>query len=239
MGLRQRKDIYGDQAPWWGEYLAQYREALKHARGARILDIGCGEGFGSRYLFDNGAVEVLGIDIDPQLIERAKDKYGRDGVEFAAQRAEELDHHTKKFDLVTCFQVLEKSTNPDQLLHQIHKILNSGGEAVISTVNRVRFSNLTEAPAEASHVAEFDEIEFKAMIKRHFGKAEFHSLVCTRDGYTKLFQNSISDRIPHSLKNTVAQKIFGSTFFPSEKEFVLKSLDSHQAPLFYAFCKKT
>lgn len=244
MSLRMEKDKekisdgFFDEAPWWGEYLAQYREAAKYAKGARVLDVGCGFGFGSRYLFDNGAIDVVGLDINKKQLGFAQKKFARDGVSFREQRAEEMKFAAKSFDLVTCFQVLERSTNPDEVIYNIHKSLDKGGVALISTVNRLRGANISDSPIEETHLLEFDLIELKQTLKKHFSKVDVRGLYCTRDE-SILFRNPLTEKIPHKVRDMVAKKVFGQSFFPSENEFILKNDEPEEAPLFYAICKKT
>jgi protein-L-isoaspartate O-methyltransferase len=43
--------------------------------GARVLDIGFGEGYGSRILAEAGA-EYRGVEVDPEIVEHARSRYG-------------------------------------------------------------------------------------------------------------------------------------------------------------------
>ncbi len=58
----------------WYEHMHRYAYAAPFARGKRVLDAGCGEGYGSALLAQAGA-EVLGIDIDAASVAHARSRY--------------------------------------------------------------------------------------------------------------------------------------------------------------------
>src|SRR5436305_1525474 len=62
-GPVERVEIH-PATPWWGEHRCRYRFALPYARGARVLDIACGTGFGAAMLAEAGARSVCGVDLD-------------------------------------------------------------------------------------------------------------------------------------------------------------------------------
>ena len=53
------------------EHLARYRWAGALVEGKRVLDAGCGTGYGSELLASQGAAEVVGVDVDADAIEAA------------------------------------------------------------------------------------------------------------------------------------------------------------------------
>jgi SAM-dependent methyltransferase len=83
--------------------------------GKRVLDIGCNEGFFSIAARDRGADEVLGIDFDPEAIERARGR--RDDIEFRAQPWDTLPEGP--FDLILMLSALHYEPNPRGLLKRI------------------------------------------------------------------------------------------------------------------------
>ncbi len=236
------------EEPWWGEYLSQYKQTLRHVRGARVLDIGCGQGYGSRFLFDNGAVEVVGVDFNSADILKAQEHHGREGVAFVVEDAKKLSFADGSFDVITCFQLFESTVSTDQVLAQIARLLNPQGIAIISTVNRKRFSQLTEAPAEPNHMQEFDHSELKRLLKIHFNTFDLQGLFCTRLSGTNLLstestaleflRQQFESRVPWGLKNSLTRKIFGVSYYPDENEYVLRSMGVDEAPLFFATCRK-
>ena len=68
-----------DSQCYW-EHIYRYRFASQYARGQRVLDVACGEGYGSAALSAAGAVSVVGVDISPDTVQHARKKYGIDGL---------------------------------------------------------------------------------------------------------------------------------------------------------------
>jgi 2-polyprenyl-3-methyl-5-hydroxy-6-metoxy-1,4-benzoquinol methylase len=56
-------------------HLSIYAFAAPHARGGRVLDIGSGAGYGSEFLRNAGATEVIGLDLDPRNVRYANRHY--------------------------------------------------------------------------------------------------------------------------------------------------------------------
>src|SRR6478752_7291717 len=84
------------------EHWHRYAFALPLARGRRVLDAACGEGFGSA-LLASVAASVQGVDIDAQSVAHARQRYGGAGnVSFDTVDATMLDRYADgSFDLIT------------------------------------------------------------------------------------------------------------------------------------------
>jgi 2-polyprenyl-3-methyl-5-hydroxy-6-metoxy-1,4-benzoquinol methylase len=75
-----------------------YHFAASFARGKRVLDAGCGTGYGSSVLGDV-AVSVIGVDIDARSVGYARRHFKRPGVSFEVMDLENI-HFEGSFDLV-------------------------------------------------------------------------------------------------------------------------------------------
>ena len=95
-------------------------------RNKKVLDIGCGRGISALFLKNMGC-EVKGIDISEEAVKHTKDK-GID-AEVIDITIEELKG---KYDIITCFEVLEHLTNP---LGVLMKIKNNAETFIISLPN--------------------------------------------------------------------------------------------------------
>ncbi len=83
----ERDDMFNPQiTDKYGRYehLQRYKYALKRCKG-RILDLGCGTGYGTKMLYDKGN-EVFGIDISQAAINYAKNKYPGPDIFVVPQR---------------------------------------------------------------------------------------------------------------------------------------------------------
>ena len=74
-GERLVPDAQRDQLIY-AEHLARYFLASQLAAGRRVLDAGCGEGYGTALLAAAGAASVVGVDVDEPTIEHARERYG-------------------------------------------------------------------------------------------------------------------------------------------------------------------
>ena len=66
----------------YAENIQRYEFALEYSREKRVLDAGCGTGYGSHFLAANGARSVLAVDISDNAIAEAKDNYRLDNLRY-------------------------------------------------------------------------------------------------------------------------------------------------------------
>jgi 2-polyprenyl-3-methyl-5-hydroxy-6-metoxy-1,4-benzoquinol methylase len=113
------------------------RRILRYCRGlpadARILDVGCGDGFHLGLLRRYGPPDwtVEGIDLDSRAVALAA---GR-GLTIHEGTVESLAGVTAPYDLVYTIQTIEHVARPDEMLAAIAAILKPGGRVVIVTDN--------------------------------------------------------------------------------------------------------
>lgn len=113
------------------EHIMRYQFAAKEA-GHKVLDIGCGFGYGSKMLFDSNR-DVTSMDVSDKAIEYAKKKYP--GPKYICADASVLPFPDSTFDSVTTFDVIEHLKVPEDLLPEIYRVLKPGGTMFISTPN--------------------------------------------------------------------------------------------------------
>ncbi|MDD3370539.1 MAG: bifunctional 2-polyprenyl-6-hydroxyphenol methylase/3-demethylubiquinol 3-O-methyltransferase UbiG [Alphaproteobacteria bacterium] len=108
-----------------------------------VLDIGCGGGLASEPLAEWGA-KVTGIDASPKAIDaaRAHARGKKLKIEYLAVSAEDMARKKRRFDMVLALEILEHVADMDSLLASIAALLNPGGIALFSTVNRTTRSYL-------------------------------------------------------------------------------------------------
>ncbi len=115
------------------QHLARYAWAASLMPRARVLDCGCGLGYGSAMLADAGAGEVLGIDISAEAIEGAGRLYPRPGVTHRCVDAITLEEASVgRFDVIVCLEVIEHVAEPQKLLDVLKSLLAPGGVLAVS-----------------------------------------------------------------------------------------------------------
>src|SRR3954454_10243994 len=78
------------------EHLARYSFAARLARGKRVLDAGCGAGYGSAELA-RIAESVVGVDVAAEAVEHAREHYPRHNLSFEQASCEALPHEDGSF----------------------------------------------------------------------------------------------------------------------------------------------
>ncbi len=100
---------------------------------ARIMDIGCGDGFHLNLLreFGNKNWELEGVDLNRRAVEAAE----RSGLKVHFGGLESLDLQANSYDLIFMIQTIEHVERPDVTLDTVYRLLKHGGRLVIVTDN--------------------------------------------------------------------------------------------------------
>jgi 2-polyprenyl-3-methyl-5-hydroxy-6-metoxy-1,4-benzoquinol methylase len=100
---------------------------------ARILDVGCGDGFHLSLLAKSGKRNwsLEGVDIDKNAIKAATQK----GLKVHMGTIEEIDLPAESYDLIFMIMTIEHVERPDRTVCSIKKLLKKGGRLVIVTDN--------------------------------------------------------------------------------------------------------
>jgi ubiquinone/menaquinone biosynthesis C-methylase UbiE len=102
-------------------------------REAKILDVGCGDGFHLNLLQKYGQKSwtLEGVDIDRRAAERAE----KSGLKVYAGSVEKLALPENNYDLAFMIQTVEHVEKPDEVLSAVRRILKPGGRLVVVTDN--------------------------------------------------------------------------------------------------------
>ena len=151
-----------------GEHLARYALALRYAEGKRILDCGCGAGYGTAELA-TAASEATGIDFSNDAIEYAREHYARPNVRFITGSCLDLPFPASSFDLVVAFEVIEHLIDFRRFLDECARVLHPAGMLIASTPNKLYYaeSRSTSGP-NPFHEHEFEAAEFRSELDRVF-----------------------------------------------------------------------
>ncbi|HED64782.1 MAG TPA: methyltransferase domain-containing protein [Planctomycetes bacterium] len=148
-----------------GDQLAfHYELAVDHLpRNGRVLDIACGNGFGTRLLAERG-FDVLGGDLDPGVIEMAENGLGANSrAEYAVLDATALDLEGERFDAVVTMETIEH-VDARSMLREAFRVLRPGGVLVLSTPQNA----LGEVPINPEHLREYSLEEIEELVGEHF-----------------------------------------------------------------------
>jgi SAM-dependent methyltransferase len=98
-------------------------------RGKVVIDFGCGDGDDAIALAKNCARRVIGIDVREAVLERAREKASREGVERICQFCTNTD---ERADAVVCIDSFEHFIEPRSALMKMYELLRPSGAVFAS-----------------------------------------------------------------------------------------------------------
>src|SRR5437667_8224416 len=93
------------------EHLHRYAVAAALADGKRVLDVACGEGYGSNLLAATAA-QVIGVDIASEVIAHARQAYRKENLIFREGSCLNIPVEDHSIDLVVSFETIEHIDEP-------------------------------------------------------------------------------------------------------------------------------
>lgn len=112
-------------------------ELIGEVRGRSVLDVGCGDGDLAVALSKAGA-RVVGIDSSEAMIEAARQRAAREGVQagFQVATAQQLPFAPESFDLVVAVTILCFVEDAAPVFREMARVLRPGGQLVIGELGR-------------------------------------------------------------------------------------------------------
>ncbi|HEY0318200.1 MAG TPA: class I SAM-dependent methyltransferase [Solirubrobacterales bacterium] len=218
---------------WYRRHLVVYEWIAARVGGLRVVDMACGEGYGSDVLA-RSAGSVVGVDANPEAHEHARLRYVRPNLRFERDLVEGF---SEPCDAVVFLQTIEHVEDAGAILDHFRSMLAPGGVAFVSTPNL-----LTLAPpgAEKSdnpwHVREYRAAEFGELCEQHFAPVEMLGLFHAR----KLRAHELAIRAGWDgvHKRLGLTKRFYGRFTPAiaSSDFRLREGDLDRALDFLAVC---
>jgi SAM-dependent methyltransferase len=167
----------------WYEHWHRYAFARGFARGKRVLDAACGEGYGSA-LLAHDARDVTGLDIAEIAVAHARARYaGVANLRFERGDCTQLKLPDASCDLVVSFETLEHVEAQQQLVAGFARVLASDGVLIISSPDKRTYSDVSGFRNEF-HVREHYRDELLALLAPHFAHVRLF-------GQKLLFQSAI------------------------------------------------
>jgi SAM-dependent methyltransferase len=151
------------------EHWHRYVYAERLVAGKSVLDVACGEGYGSHWLARR-AKSVVGVDISEEAIAHARLRYTGENLSFLQGGADLLPLEGEGlFEVVTSFETIEHIDIPTQerFVGEIKRVLKPGGVLLISTPNKHEYSDVPNYSNDF-HIKEFYEGEFVEFLGRFF-----------------------------------------------------------------------
>ena len=157
----------------WNEHVARYAFAARLARLKRVLDTGCGAGYGSAELA-RVALSVTGLDLAAEAIGEARARYTLPNLRLVQGDGNALPFRPGSFDLVVAFELIEHLDNWGGFLEEVRRVLAPSGQAILSTPNKLYYTaSRGKSGPNPYHVHEFEFDEFRAELERVFPHVSF------------------------------------------------------------------
>ena len=205
------KELMNDEIAF--EHLHRYHNALKLVTGKVVLDIACGEGYGTKILSER-ANKVFGIDIDSASIDHAKKTYGENNIEFICGSVKNIPLPDNSVDVVVSYETIEHidEITQNDFLAEIKRVLKKGGILIISTPDKANYTDRYSHKNEF-HIKEFGQDEFISFLHNHFNQ-----VLSFLQGYEIV--DAITDQSPDAV-NELAVINLQNSFRPFSRKYVI------------------
>ena len=175
-----------------GDHLQRYKFASTYCVDKRVLDAGCGIGYGSHFLWKHGAEHVTAVDISQEAIDEARKSFDANGISFLQGDLGELPDAVKRlaFGTIVHFENLEHLTAPDRFLDRVPELLEPGGTFITSTPNgELSLRDDAGRLCNPFHVHEYTRDELLQLLSPRFSEVQFFGQWLTYDGRLRQLEN--------------------------------------------------
>lgn len=168
-------------------HVATYEFARQYANGRRVLDYGCGTGYGTQRLADS-VEHIVGVDIAEDAIAYAREHYlppkplalPLEYQQIHPVETAPLPFDDASFDTVLSFQVIEHVPSVENYLSDIRRVLKPGGTFVCATPDRRWRLLRGQRPFNRFHHDEWDPEGVASLLAPHFPETEFYGMTAPK-----------------------------------------------------------
>jgi 2-polyprenyl-3-methyl-5-hydroxy-6-metoxy-1,4-benzoquinol methylase len=150
---------------WYRRHEAAYLATVPFCRGARVIEAGCGEGYGAALLGREAGADVLAIDYDAATVRHVRATHPSVGVARANLVA--LPVRDGAAEVVVSLQVIEHLWDQERFVQECARVLRPAGTLIVSTPNRLTFTP-AGAPVNPFHAREVSAEELVALLTPAF-----------------------------------------------------------------------
>ena len=162
--------VPGVKGEIWVEHWHRYHFARRWVEGKRVLDVACGEGYGSA-LLARGAAQVTGVDVSEEAIAHARGAYGAfANVRFECAPCTRLPLADGSVDVAVTFETIEHIDPQETFLDELARVLSPDGVLLLSCPNRAEYSD-RRGFRNPFHVKELYRAELAQLVAARFPEA--------------------------------------------------------------------
>jgi ubiquinone/menaquinone biosynthesis C-methylase UbiE len=160
------------------EYLIYLRHLFAYQFGVReipensyVLEIGCGEGYGTS-LLSKHVDKIVALDVDENTVKHAMLKYKTDNCNYKLYDGYTLPFDINIFDAVISYQVIEHVDDDYNFISEIFRVLKERGIFLVSTPNRTWRLKPGQKPWNKYHVREYCNDDFRTLLQKKFDNVQ-------------------------------------------------------------------
>ena len=113
------------------EFLDKHNLSLE---GKVVLDAGCGSGYSTKLIQQFSPAELVGFDLMPSQIEKAKQKYSE--LDFFVGNVLDTQLDSNKFDAIFVFGILHHIPTWKDAIRELYRVLKPGGVLLVEDLNK-------------------------------------------------------------------------------------------------------
>ncbi len=148
------------------EHFHRYHFCIDFIAGKDVLDIACGEGYGSAMISAH-ARKVWGVDISAQAISHAQSEYKAGNLQFLLGSCTAIPLPDTCVDIAVSFETIEHLTEHDEMMLELRRVLRPNGALIISSPDKRIYSDERNFK-NSFHLRELYAEEFKALLQKNF-----------------------------------------------------------------------
>ncbi|MCP4197066.1 MAG: class I SAM-dependent methyltransferase [Proteobacteria bacterium] len=155
-------------------HMTTYNFARAYVAGRRVLDYGCGSGYGTHHMAAY-CDSIVGVDIAEDAIKYADSHYSADNLAYRRIDPADLSplpFEDASFDTVMSFQVIEHIADVNPYLSEIRRVLKPGGIFICATPDRSTRLLPRQKPWNMWHMLEYDAEGLEKSLSAYFPETE-------------------------------------------------------------------
>lgn len=145
----------------YNEFIEQpaVKSLITSLKGKTVLDLGCGAGNFAKYCVENGAAQVVGLDISEKMINKAKRDNTHGKITYIRMPMEDFELSGEQFDIVTSSLAINYIKDYNGIIAKVSRFLKAGGECIISmehpisTARKAKDNWITDEKGQRLHYA--------------------------------------------------------------------------------------
>jgi ubiquinone/menaquinone biosynthesis C-methylase UbiE len=250
--MSSERQIDNENNPWWGEHLHRYEIALKYiSANDVVLDLACGNGFGTSLLSRHSKNKVIGGDISAETIAYCKQKWKSSGnLHFQLIDGTNSKFSSDYFDSVVSFETIEHTTQYMDMLKEFNRITKKGGTVILSTPNK-KISSPDGIVRNPYHTQEFLYDELSGILNTVFDEVKLYGQKYVRYE-RKTLRNKLGSlvekvlytkgirKLPIPIQDFIMKRMIGKQMYPTSADYdiVTEKKEVLKCKTFFAICKK-